>query len=66
MHIRAEFSDFEPGWNDQEYLVDAKIPAQLVELEVKEEKSVDNAVAATEAIAAVSLGTNIILSGAMS
>ena len=69
LHVKAQFSDFEPGWLDDEYLISAVIPAQeeVIEEEITlKEAAVENAVTATKTIAAATVGTNIILSGAMS
>ena len=67
--MKAQFSDFEPGWLDDEYLISVLIPAQVV-VEVEEESlkeaAVENAVTATKTIAAATVGANIVLSGAMS
>ena len=27
LHVKAQFSDFEPGWLDDEYLISVLIPA---------------------------------------
>jgi len=66
MTLSANFSDFEPGWNDGSVLAKVEVP-RLHLATVSEETlaAVDTAGSTTQAATAVTLGMNIAMSGAM-
>ena len=68
MVIKADFGDFEPGWDSETILFRAEIPDQGVETTVSAAaaQTIAAAGASAQAATAATMGTNLLLSGAMS
>ena len=67
--VSAKFSDFEPGWDDNEPLVKKKVPNQKKPLTKTEELQVQQAEEAGEYSVVVGIGViiaNLLSTGAMS
>lgn len=64
--IKAKFSDFEPGWNDDDALVTIEIPKQKIQYSEVTKQTVASAASTTQIATAATLGANILMSGAMS
>ena len=65
--IRANFSDFEPEWDDNNELARSDIPKQKVIQVTKETVATVSSVgSATQAASAATVGANVMMSGAIS
>ena len=67
--VKASFSDFEPGWKDDDELLSVRIPAQAnvrSEVSVGGKDAADAAAGATSAATGIILAANVALSGSMS
>ena len=66
--IKADFGDFEPGWDSEMILSRSKIPQQEIETTVSESaaQTIAAAGASAQAATAATMGVNVLLSGAMS
>ena len=65
--IYAQFSDFEPGWDDTAALLNLKIPKQVSNdvMAIQSISQLESVATSTQVATAVALCTNIVLSGAM-
>lgn len=66
LKVKAKFSDFEPGWDDDKDIVSIQIPTLQAEVSAHAAQAVSAAGKSTQAATAATLGVNIALSGAMS
>ena len=66
--MRADFKDFEPGWDINKELLRYKIPRQISNDEGTKQlvESVGSVGASSSAATGAAVGINILLSGAMS
>lgn len=67
--VKASFSDFEPGWDDEDELIAVRIPHQKndrTELSAEAREAAGAAASSTSAATGIALATNVAMSGSMS